>query len=162
MKTIKQSVLMLFTALNLALLSGCAELKEIHDMLGEEPPKVIFPKGTQSSASNIDDVFARLDGRFHFEDPADFGNTQAHQWVKQAGAKYKVIPGVSYEIFQPYTVENGRVRSAYGRYNKNGHVWVWISLKKNGAGTNVQYKFSGKRKLHQASEVMEQWILKSV
>lgn len=160
MKMMKLPMLRLFTVL--LMMTGCADLKEIHDMLGEPPATVVFPKGDQTTSSNIDDVFARLDGWFHFEDPNDVGDTPAHQWVKQAGAKYKVIPGVSYEIFAPYTVENGEILTSYGRYNKNGKLWVWLSLKKSGSGTIVKYAFSGKSKLHHASEVMEQWILKSV
>ena len=165
MKNIKNLFVIMILMFSVLNLSGCADLKAFGDWLAEDPPasvKYVFPSGSTNTSNSIDDVFARLDGRFHFDDPDDYGDTPIHQWVKHAGAKYKAIPGVSYEIFQPFTAERGKLKSAYGRYNKNGQVWLWLDLKKDGNGTRVRYKTSGSKRLHQAATQIEKWVLEAI
>ena len=151
---------------SLILLSGCGtpqEYKEFFEVLVtppvERPP--VDVSGNSNSASNIDDIFARLDDQFGFEPPPDVSNPIG-SWDKARGAKLKVIPGVSYEVAQPYTVTGNKIHSGYRGRSKYGQLWLWISLKKNGTGTKVRYRISGSDKLHRAADLMEKWIKESV
>ena len=157
---------LIFAVLTTLLLSGCGTAQDYKDIAAllltpppEHPPTDV--SDDSQSGSNIDDIFARLDDQFGFEAPPEVSNPYG-SWSKARGAQLKVIPGVSYEVRQPYTVYKGKIRSAYRGYSKNGQLWVWISLKKNGSGTKVRYRISGASNLSRAAEIMEDWIEESV